>query len=471
MQMLEPILNVIRVYPIYAFVIVIASIILCLFLIYRLVKSPYSASAVKIAEFKEKETEFENLKKSLIEENKKKSIRFSTMMMKLRELTSSMDKEYILDAVIDMLRKGLNATSISIMMINSNEELISVKDFGFSSLDEVTVRVGDENFPGHVAKEGYFLSKPEAKKNTLLSHLIDKAPFPSFACVPIIIDEEIKGIINIGRLKNEEKFDREDKSLILTITQIAALSLKNAVVLETTQDDLETEKEYSAKQEEEKKMIKDMFGRYSSPAVIEQLIANPEKLCLGGEKVEATVLFSDIRGFTTYCENYEAEKVVEVLNEYLSAMTEIVIENDGTLDKFVGDEIMALWGVPIFQEDHARKAVRAAWKMLIKLKKMQQDWKNLGVKPLDIGIGINTGTMIVGNIGSEKQMDYTAIGDNVNIGARLEALTRKYKTYLIISESTYEKVKDIVEVTKLGSVAVKGKSKEILIYKVKKVSF
>ncbi|MBS1125426.1 MAG: sensor adenylate/guanylate cyclase [Nitrospirae bacterium] len=211
--------------------------------------------------------------------------------------------------------------------------------------------------------------------------------------------------------------------------------------------------------------IRKMFSSYVSKRIVDELIRDPNKAKLGGDRKEITVLFSDIRGFTNFSEKHEPEDVVSLLNEYLGAMTNIVFEHDGTLDKFVGDAIMALWGAPVGQPDHAERACRCSLVMIKKLKELQAKWTAEGKYAIDIGIGINTGDMVVGNMGAEgKKMDYTVIGDNVNLGARLEGLTRKYNNHIIISEFTYEKVKNIVKVNELGSVTVKGKEKPVVIY-------
>jgi adenylate cyclase len=211
--------------------------------------------------------------------------------------------------------------------------------------------------------------------------------------------------------------------------------------------------------------IRRMFSSYVSKRIVDELIRDPSKAKLGGDRKEITVLFSDIRGFTTFSEKHQPEEVVSLLNEYLGAMTEIVFEHEGTLDKFVGDAIMALWGAPVGQPDHAERAVRCALAMIDKLKQLQAKWTAEGRYAIDIGIGINTGEMVVGNMGAEgKKMDYTVIGDNVNLGARLEGLTRKYNNHIIISEYTYAKVKDLVQASELDSVTVKGKEKPVVVY-------
>jgi adenylate cyclase len=211
--------------------------------------------------------------------------------------------------------------------------------------------------------------------------------------------------------------------------------------------------------------IRKMFSSYVSKRIVDELIKDPSKAKLGGDRKEITVLFSDIRGFTSFSEKHQPEEVVSLLNEYLGAMTEIVFEHEGTLDKFVGDAIMALWGAPVGQPDHAERAVKCALAMIERLKRLQAKWTAEGRYVIDIGIGINTGDMVVGNMGAEgKKMDYTVIGDNVNLGARLEGLTRQYNNHIIISEFTYEKVKHIVQANELGSVTVKGKQKPVVVY-------
>ena len=211
--------------------------------------------------------------------------------------------------------------------------------------------------------------------------------------------------------------------------------------------------------------IRKMFSSYVSKRIVDELIRDPSKAKLGGDRKEITVLFSDIRGFTSFSEKHQPEEVVSLLNEYLGAMTEIVFQYEGTLDKFVGDAIMALWGAPVGQPDHAERGVKCALAMITKLKELQAKWASEGKYVIDIGIGINTGDMVVGNMGAEgKKMDYTVIGDNVNLGARLEGLTRKYNNHIIISEYTYEKVKHIVQATELDSVTVKGKEKPVVVY-------
>jgi len=217
-------------------------------------------------------------------------------------------------------------------------------------------------------------------------------------------------------------------------------------------------------EQQEKRYIRQTFSKFVSKSVVDELLQYPEKLKLGGEKKILTVLFSDIRGFTSISEKLTPEELVEHLNIYLQSMTDIVFKYYGTLDKYVGDEIMAFWGAPIPQDDHALLSCRAALEMMEELDRMNEQWRNAGKPELNIGIGLNSGDMVVGNMGSSSRMDYTLMGDNVNLGARLEGTNKVYRTNIIISEYTYELVKDSVVVRELDLIRVKGKELPVKIY-------
>ncbi len=214
----------------------------------------------------------------------------------------------------------------------------------------------------------------------------------------------------------------------------------------------------------QKVMIKGMFSQYVNSELVNELIANPEKLRLGGERKELTVLFTDIASFTTISESQNPEELVNFLNEYLSAMTEIIFNHTGTLDKFQGDAIMAFWGAPIENKNHALFCCKAALAMQNQLIELRKKWQEENKPLIKVRAGINTGEMIVGNMGGRGKFDYTVIGDNVNLGSRLEGANKEYGTSIIISQSTYEQVKDEFICREMDSILVKGKTKPIKIF-------
>lgn len=213
----------------------------------------------------------------------------------------------------------------------------------------------------------------------------------------------------------------------------------------------------------ERKRVTSIFGRYVAPQVVNEILENGEEgLKLGGSRKEVTVLFVDIRGFTTLSESVEPEEIVEILNEYLDLTANCVFDYGGTLDKFIGDATMAIYNAPLPLENHALQAVRSAWAMKEKSVALQKKLDARFGKSVQFGIGIHTGPAVIGNIGSKTRMDYTAIGDTVNTAARLESNSKPGQ--IIISETIYEQVKDFVNVQSLGEIHVKGKVNGISIY-------
>lgn len=215
-----------------------------------------------------------------------------------------------------------------------------------------------------------------------------------------------------------------------------------------------------------KEKIKSAMGKYISEDIMKSVVKNIDELKLGGKKANVTVLFSDIRGFTSMSEKLSADEVSVILNEYFTEMEPIVTKHHGVINKFIGDAVMVIFGEPIKDDLHPVNAVRCAHEMLAKVDELQQKWLSEGKPKIEIGVGINTGEAFVGNIGSEKRMEYTVIGDTVNLASRIESYNKIYKTNLLISSSTYACVKNIVDVIKISNVTIRGKAKKMDLYEV-----
>jgi adenylate cyclase len=211
-------------------------------------------------------------------------------------------------------------------------------------------------------------------------------------------------------------------------------------------------------------LIKSMFSTYVSPSVVDELVANPQKLALGGKREELTVLFSDIEGFTTMSQGMQPEEIVTLLNEYLSGMSAVIFRHVGTLDKYEGDAVMAFWGAPVPQADHALRACRAALDMQEAAARLNGEWKEKGRPHLRTRIGVNTGTMVVGNLGGEGKFDYTVIGDSVNLASRLEGANKEYGTHIMVSERTYDAVRAEIIGRQVDRIAVMGRSEPVVAY-------
>jgi len=275
--------------------------------------------------------------------------------------------------------------------------------------------------------------------------------------------------------KTRQQFLLELVGFIIVVTLAALLGIAAVVlfteynyVLTVTSAMLSIAAGYSAStiyhlvsERKQRLLIKSMFSTYVNPSVVEELIAHPEKLVLGGKREELTVMFSDIEGFTTIAQDMPPEQLVSLLNDYLSAMSEIVFRHDGTLDKYEGDAIMAFWGAPIPKKDHALCACMTALEMQETVLRINAAWRAQQKPEFYIRIGINTGEMVVGNMGSAGKFNYTVIGDSVNVASRLEGANREYKTGIMVSARTYELVQDRILGRQLDRIAVKGRSEPV----------
>ena len=218
----------------------------------------------------------------------------------------------------------------------------------------------------------------------------------------------------------------------------------------------------------QKQQIKKQFGTYLSPDLVAQLQRQPELLALGGDSRELSIMFTDVRGFTTISEHYgeDVQGLTKIMNRYMTVMTRAILENKGTLDKYIGDAQMAFWNAPLDNKQHALDAVRTSFQMLKDLETFNEDIKEEGVPPFGMGLGINTATVVVGNMGSDQRFDYTCLGDGVNLAARLEGQSKPYGVKLVVGPQTAESVGDVYQVIELDLIAVKGKTKPVSIYTV-----
>lgn len=275
-------------------------------------------------------------------------------------------------------------------------------------------------------------------------------PLSSVICVPIWDRDTIVGVIYVDKAEGTATFNEEDMYFLSAFANQAAVAITNAKLF----DDVRREER-----------LRTSLQRYLSPNLVDEMVSKGTvNLALGGEKKKISVLFCDIRGFTPMAEREPVETVVGILNEYFSAMSEVIFANQGTLDKFIGDAIMAIYGAPLELANSSLQAVKSALEMRTKLSELNEKWKKQNKPQLEVGFGINTGEAIVGNIGSERRMEYTAIGDMVNVASRIEGETEHNQIF--ITENTLNALSEKVEVKKLSPVQLKGKSAKVQIYEV-----
>lgn len=343
------------------------------------------------------------------------------------------DFNAMLSAVLNELCRVMDAETGFIMLFDESGQRLELKA---STRDDIMATADQYEYIERLADEALHTGD-------LISREGLTAQIRSILCVPLVLRDRVIGVFGAVNRHGPGGFTKDDKRLLRAIA-----SQVDTAIFESL----------------DKRRIRHAFERYVGEAVMEEMLRRTDRDFLAVERMPITVLYSDIRGFTSIAERTDPVVIVETLNQHLGAMTDVVLANQGTLDKFVGDEVVALFGAPLPMADHARRAVKTALEMQAAHQALMDKLVAEGREVAPIGIGINSGEMVVGNIGCEKKVDYTAIGDAMNLGARLCSLARPDQ--IIISESTYQLVKDAIETQKLEPVQVKGRVQLVQIYKV-----
>jgi adenylate cyclase len=345
---------------------------------------------------------------------------------------SGLDFDSMLNAVLNELCQAIEAEMGFIMLFDRAGQQLELK-----------ASTGGNFFD---MAEHYHLVEKAAEEALHFGSLVNRsalsAEIQSLICVPLVLREEIIGVFGAINRRGLEGFGREDERLLLAVT-----SQVDTAVFESL----------------EKQRIRSTFSRYVSPKVVDLMLKTDQDF-LKVDRALLTVLFSDMRGFTSVTERTDPDILMSFLNEHLAAMTEVIDRHKGTVDKFVGDEVVALFGAPMPMEDHAQRAVCTALEMQQAHQELMASWVRAGHEVVPIGIGINTGEMIVGNIGCQRQMDYTAVGDNMNLASRICGVARGGQ--VLISQGTYQLIRHDVAVNELAPVQVKGKAQPVQLYEV-----
>lgn len=337
-----------------------------------------------------------------------------------------------------------------------------------AALKSVTVDLG-QGIAGWVAESGQPLLIQDAYQDPRFDPSYDRLTgFRTrfILTVPLAIKDEIAGVVQVINKIDAASFDQRDLGLFQLFASMASVALENARLFEQTRkmaDDLRK----ALEAERRLAIEKEKLGHYIAKHVVDEISRNREAtLALGGKVVRTTILFSDIQGFTKLSETLESQAVVFFLNEYMTAMTNVIEDEGGVIDKFIGDGIMAVFLPESADDNHALRAVRSGIRMQQRLVELKQGWRVVRpeVAGIHVRIGINTGEVVSGNIGSQTRMDYTVVGDNVNVTSRIESNARPDEVYM--SESTYLDVKDHIPATRLDPITVKNRVQPVQVYAV-----
>ncbi len=365
-------------------------------------------------------------------------------------IASDFDVQKRVTQVLDLVMEVTHADRGFLMMKEEGSDKLQVKvarEMG----QELSSSSPSMGIAEHAARDGEPLLMADSSSDTRFSgrESIIVQKIVSAMCVPLKVENRILGAIYVDSQKSGMQFTEEDLELFQTLANQCAMAIENVHLYEKM---LEAEKKRAN------------FSRFLSPAVVEHLMQEDEEVKLGGEKRHVTIMFCDIRGFTPLSEGLAPDRLVDFLNEHFTAMTRIVFQHGGTLDKYIGDEVMALFGAPFTSQNDCVLAARAALAMQAKNKELNEGRSQRGFPPFEIGIGINTGEVFTGYVGSPERLDYSVIGDHVNIAARLCSVAEPGQ--IIIGEQTYDAIKDVVEIRSAGTPTLKGKSELVKAYEI-----
>ena len=420
------------------------------------------------------EERMEREMREIREEFSKRSMRLTTTLMRIKNLAKSLDRDQIFSNIVEIISKGMDADKVQLLLNDDKEgKFRIVKAAGMKPKEYKDIEVPHEEtsmitfllrqkmneVTGGVGALGVKECEMDPKTKGLIGH----GTLKTIICAPIYAEGKLFAIINVASMRNPD-YTRDDQNLLATCADIAGLVMKNAKLYSATMDDLVSAQQLSEDQLKRNEELKGSLSKIVSPSVADMIMADPSGLKLGGSKCEVSMFFSDIRGFTKMSENMDPTDIVEQLNVYFTRMTDILMELDGTLDKYVGDELMALFGAPVAREDDPIRAVLCGIRMLDALRDLQKIWEKEGKPIITIGVGVNTGEVTAGYMGSEKQLSYTVIGDNVNLAARVMSVAKPMQMF--ITRSTYERVQEYFLIEQRESIMVKGKSMPIEIFEV-----
>ncbi len=400
--------------------------------------------------------------------------RFALVFMKVRHLATTLDPQKLFVSIMEMLSTEVGASKFILFLFDKErDELYPFRWEGFPDTirQEAVISVHHEHVLTWAFRKQQMVYKLAAIDDPETRGLVGRDPLPELLlAIPIAVPGQAFGVIHIEAFQDQRvEIDDADLRFFSSLTSFMGLAISNADIFLQTRDELTSTRQLSEKEMAEKKQIKEIFSRYTSAELVETIMSNPGSINLGGTRKEATILFSDIAGFTNFSSQLTPEQVVTTMNEYLSAMTEVVLENQGEIDKFIGDAVMARFGVLVNLQNPGLAAVKSALGMLDALKKLQARWAQENRQIFNIRVGIASGPLLAGNIGSERRQEFTVMGTTVNLASRLEALNKDLKTTILIDEKTYYQVYQQVRAIPRDDTKIRGLEGTMTVYEVKEL--
>ncbi len=397
--------------------------------------------------------------------------KFSLVIMKVRNLLTTLNPEQLFNAISEMLEEDLGVNRYILFLLDPDKkELYPFRWSGYAD-DIQKVLFIPMDYPHlltYSLKNKQTIYKFKALTDLTIKKLVDRKPVSNtLVAIPICVSDRNFGVIHIESYADGHTELEEDEIRFLsTLPTFLGNAIANADIFVQTREDLTSAKKTSEQEIAEKKKLKEIFSRYTSAELVDNLLKNPEQVDLGGVNKEAAILFTDIAGFTNFSSKLTPKEVVLYMNEYLSRMTEVILDYQGEIDKFIGDAIMARFGVLSDIAYPGRNAVEAACAMLEELDKLHSEWAARGIQNFNIRVGIACGEVLAGNLGSKRRQEFTVMGTTVNLASRLEALNKEYGSKILIDENTFKQLPKGIKSFKRENVFVRGLNEAQTVYEI-----
>ncbi len=397
--------------------------------------------------------------------------RFSMVMMKVKNLLDTLDPEQLFKAISSLIETDIGANRHIIFLIDpAKNELYPFRWQGYpdAAVAKLAMSLENAHLLTYALKRKQTIYRGAATSDIELRKLLDREPDANtLVAIPLISQDKQYGVVHIASFTDgHTEIDENEIRFLSALPTFIGGALANADIFVQTREELTSARQITEHEIAEKRRLQEMFSRYTSAALIENLMKNPEKIDLGGTNKTAAILFSDVVGFTAISAQLSPKEVVILMNEYLSRMTEVILNCQGEIDKFIGDGIMARFGVLSDLPYPAKNAVEAACVMFEELERLGAERSLRGLQGFKIRIGIATGEVLAGNIGSSRRQEFTVMGTTVNLASRLENLNKELGTRLLVDEATFAQLPRTIKHVKRENVKVRGFDTPLTIYEI-----
>jgi len=397
--------------------------------------------------------------------------RFSMVMMKVKNLLDTLNHDELFKAITNLIEVDIGASRYIVFLVDPQKnELYPFRWQGYTddAVEKFAMPVENAHVLTYSLKRKQTIYRAVATGDIELRKLLECEPVSNtLVAIPLISQNKNFGVVHIATFADgHTEMDDSETRFLTSLPTFIGGALANADIFVQTREELISAKQITEQEIAEKRQLQEIFSRYTSAELIDNLLRNPDRIDLGGVNRVAAIMFTDIAGFTAFSSRLTPKEVVVLMNEYLSRMTEVILNYQGEIDKFIGDAIMARFGVLSDLPYPAKNAVEAACAMIEELESLSSEWAVRGLQGFNIRVGIATGEVLAGNIGSSRRQEFTVMGTTVNLASRLETLNKELGTRILVDEATFAQLPRAIKHQKRENVRIRGLETPVTIYEI-----